>query len=143
MTDLLEELYMPIIEKETTLRVRTTEHHLSKISLINADDCLRIFDDYGHHDNDISLRVNRANISSDELVAAFLRGAFEGCGSVSDPMKSYHAEFCVPHKICRSICVKFFRKYPNVILRRKQLCATAVMLSILKAVSKFVICLHT
>lgn len=42
MTDLLEELYMPIIEKETTLRVRTTEHHLSKISLINADDCLRI-----------------------------------------------------------------------------------------------------
>lgn len=98
VTDLLEELYMPIIEKETTLRVRTTEHHLSKISLINADDCLRIFDDYGHHDNDISLRVNRANISSDELVAAFLRGAFEGCGSVSDPMKSYHAEFCVPHK---------------------------------------------
>lgn len=80
------------------MRVRTTEHHLSKISLINADDCLRIFDDYGHHDNDISLRVNRANISSDELVAAFLRGAFEGCGSVSDPMKSYHAEFCVPHK---------------------------------------------
>ena len=98
VTDLLEELYMPIIEKETTLRVRTTEHHLSKISLINADDCLRIFDDYGHHDNDISLRVNRANISCDELVAAFLRGAFEGCGSVSDPMKSYHAEFCVPHK---------------------------------------------
>ena len=33
VTDLLEELYMPIIEKETTLRVRTTEHHLSKISL--------------------------------------------------------------------------------------------------------------
>ena len=89
---------MPIIEKETALRVRTTEHHLSKISLINSDDCARIFDDYGHHDNDISLRVNRANISSDELVAAFLRGAFEGCGSVSDPMKSYHAEFCVPHK---------------------------------------------
>lgn len=97
-TALLEELYMPIIEKETALRVRTTEHHLSKISLINSDDCARIFDDYGHHDNDISLRVNRANISSDELAAAFLRGAFEGCGSVSDPMKSYHAEFCVPHK---------------------------------------------
>ena len=73
-TALLEELYMPIIEKETALRVRTTEHHLSKISLINSDDCARIFDDYGHHDNDISLRVNRANISSDELVAAFLRG---------------------------------------------------------------------
>ena len=98
VTDLLEELYMPIIEKETALRTRTAEHKLSRITLINSDDCERIFDDFGHYNNDVSLRVNRANIHTDELVSAFLRGAFIGCGSISDPMKSYHAEFCVPHK---------------------------------------------
>lgn len=110
---LLEELYVPIIEKETLLRVRTTEHYLSKISLINPDDCARIFDDYGHHSSDISLRVNRANISSDELSAAFLRGAFEVCGSVSDPMKSYHAEFCVPHKNLSTDLCKILSEIPE------------------------------
>lgn len=95
---LLENLYMPIIERETALRTRGDGHHLSKISLINSDDCKRIFDDFGHGSSQVSLRVNRANISTDELVSAFVRGVYLSCGSVSDPMKSYHAEFCVPHK---------------------------------------------
>lgn len=98
VSSLLEELYMPIIEKETALRPRNAEHKLSRITLINADDCQRIADDFGHIGEDITLRVNRANIHNDELVADFLRGAFIGCGSISDPMKSYHIEFCVPHK---------------------------------------------
>ena len=105
ITFLLQNLYMPIIEKQTALRTKSTDIHLYKIKVVDSDDCKRIFEDYGHSENQVTLRVNRANISNDEASAAFIRGVFLSCGSVSDPMKSYHAEFCVPYKnISTDLC---------------------------------------
>lgn len=98
ITFLLQNLYMPIIEKQTALRTKSTDSRLYKIKVIDSNDCKRIFEDYGHSKEQVTLRVNRANVYSDELSAAFLRGIFLSCGSVADPMKGYHAEFCVPHK---------------------------------------------
>lgn len=98
ITFLLENLYMPIIEKQNLLRTRGNENHLYKIIIVDSDDCRRIYEDFGHSSKQITLRVNRANVGSDEQSSAFLRGVFLSCGSVSDPQKSYHAEFCVPHK---------------------------------------------
>ena len=98
ITLLLENLYMPIIERQTDLRTRGTDKHLYKVIVVDSDECKKIFESFGHSRSQITLRVNRANLSSDELAAAFLRGVFLSCGSVSDPGRSYHAEFCVPHK---------------------------------------------
>ncbi len=98
LTLLLEELYMPIIERQNALRVRSGESRLYKIEVVDSEDCRRIYEDFGHSASQVTLRVNRANLSADELSAAFVRGVFLSCGSVSDPMKSYHAEFCVPYK---------------------------------------------
>ena len=95
---LLENLYMPIIEKQTALRTKATDSHLYKLKIVDSNDCKRIFEDFGHYKTQVTLRVNRANVSSEELSSAFVRGVFLSCGSVSDPMKSYHAEFCVPYK---------------------------------------------
>ena len=58
----------------------------------------RIFSDFGHSVSQVTLRVNRANVPGEEFSSAFVRGVFLSCGSVSDPMKSYHAEFCVSYK---------------------------------------------
>ena len=98
VTFLLENLYTPIIEKQAALRTRLGEGHLYKIIVADSGDCARIFRDFGHNGPQITLRVNRANLSADELPAAFVRGVFLSCGSVSDPAKSYHAEFCVPYR---------------------------------------------
>ena len=95
---LLENLYMPIIERQSALRVRTGESRLYRLSVVGEDDCKRIFEDFGHNGAQVTLRVNRANLSGEECAAAFVRGVYLSCGSVSDPMKSYHAEFCAPHK---------------------------------------------
>ena len=95
---LLQNLYMPIIEKQTALRTKSNDNHLYKVVVVDSDECKRIFEDFGHYPHQITLRVNRANVSSEELSSAFIRGVFLACGSVSDPMKGYHAEFCVPHK---------------------------------------------
>lgn len=98
VTMLLENLFMPIIEKQTALRAKSGEGRLYRISLIDSAECARVFSDFGHSRAEVSLRVNRANVFSEELSAAFVRGVFLSCGSVSDPMKSYHAEFSVPYK---------------------------------------------
>lgn len=98
ITFLLQNLYMPIIEKQTALRTKSNHSHLYKVIIVDSVECKKIFEDFGHSSNQISLRVNRANVCSEELSAAFLRGVFLSCGSVSDPMKGYHAEFCVPHR---------------------------------------------
>ena len=95
---LLENLYMPIIERQSALRARSGDSRLYKIIVMDSGDCRRIFEDFGHSGSQVTLRVNRANLPSDEVTAAFVRGVFLSCGSVSDPMKSYHAEFCVPYK---------------------------------------------
>lgn len=95
---LLENLYMPIIERQAALRVRGGENKLYKISVVDSGECGRIFRDFGHLSSQITLRVNRANLPGEEGAAAFVRGAFLSCGSVSDPMKGYHAEFCVPYR---------------------------------------------
>lgn len=95
---LLSNLYTAITEKQSALRVRSSECCLYKIRVVDENDCKRIYDDFGHNQAQITRRVNRANLSGDELTASFLRGVFLGCGSVSNPVKGYHAEFCVPYK---------------------------------------------
>ncbi len=97
-TTLLQNIYMPIIEKQNVLRTHSSNVHLYRLSVVGEDDCNRIYDDFGHTENQVTLRVNRANISGDEEIKSFVRGVFLSCGSVSAPEKSYHAEFCVPHK---------------------------------------------
>ena len=102
---LLQNLYMPIIEKQSALRTKSSDSRLYKIIVIDENDCKRIFEDFGHIYGQVTLRVNRANLSSEELTQSFLRGVFLSCGSISDPMKSYHLEFCVPHKnLSQDLC---------------------------------------
>ena len=52
---------------------------------------------FGHSPNELSLRINRANLSDDCCFGAFIRGAFFSCGTVTSPEKNYHLEFVVPH----------------------------------------------
>jgi len=47
---------------------------------------------------DFSLRINRANIEFEVCAAAFLRGAFLTCGSITSPESEYHLEFNAVHK---------------------------------------------
>lgn len=68
---LLQNLYMPIIEKQSALRTKSSDSHLYKIIVVDGNDCKRIFEDFGHTDGQITLRVNRANLSSEELSQSF------------------------------------------------------------------------
>lgn len=74
------------------------------VSIENRDDRLKILEHFGHSESDISLRINRANLSNDCCFAAFLRGVFLSCGTISSPEKNYHLEFSVSYKkLCNDL----------------------------------------
>lgn len=49
------------------------------------------------HEQDVTLRLNRANLDCDACTYAYLRGAFLACGTVTNPQVDYHLEFSVPY----------------------------------------------
>ena len=98
-------LFGAIVEKKSTLRATKEDINLHSIKVLIESDCKRIFNYFGHSSNTPTLRVNRANIEDEQCISAFLRGAFLSCGSVNDPQKNYHLEFCVPFKnLCNDLC---------------------------------------
>lgn len=77
----------------TTLRRHTT---LWQSSIDDPAVRTKVLDHFGHSDNEISLRLNRANLDCEACARAYLRGAFLVCGAVTDPESDYHLEFAVP-----------------------------------------------
>lgn len=57
---------------------------------------IRILQSFGHAPTDVGVRLNRANLECDQCPAAFIRGAFLSCGTVTNPESDYHLEFSVP-----------------------------------------------
>ncbi len=98
-----------IVEIRKSLSARKNENSLYKVEIPALDDRRKIMETFGHDSNQISLRINRANIEFDVCAASFLRGAFLTCGNITSPESEYHLEFNVPHKnlsedLCRIIC---------------------------------------
>ncbi len=81
----------------------------------------KVFDKFGHTFNETTLRINRANISEECCAAAFLRGVFLSCGTVTSPERGYHLEFVVPYKRLCSDLMKFMDELnlnPKYIVRK-------------------------
>lgn len=95
---LLSEFFNPIIEKKSDLSPKKSGSGLYKLSVPLPSDCKRIFEFFGHSQKDIKLRINRANLDSEDSYAPFLKGVFMSSGSVTDPEKGYHLEIMVRHK---------------------------------------------
>lgn len=103
---LSNKIFAPVVEKQSTLRASKEFINLHTISLILPDECRGVYTAFGHDDKDTNLRLNRGNIENDMCLASFLRGAFLSCGSVNDPLKNYHLEFCTAYKnLSNDLCL--------------------------------------
>lgn len=92
--------YSDIIYELFSFRPEITSAGSKKytVSLDDKDEIATVMELFGHSRNQILLRINRANISEECCFAAFLRGVFLACGTVTDPEKNYHLEFTTPGK---------------------------------------------
>ena len=66
------------------------------------------------HDAPVRRRVNFAVLQDECCFAAFIRGAFLACGTVTDPEKEYHLEFSVSSKGLRDDLIKIFDEFDPV-----------------------------
>jgi DNA-binding protein WhiA len=85
-----------IVEISTSLVRRKERKSAFTVTVSGEDQRNTVLSFFGHTGEEISLRINRANIENDCCACAFLRGVFLSCGSVTDPQKDYHLEFVVP-----------------------------------------------
>lgn len=59
---------------------------------------------FGHTGQELTTRLNRANLDCNQCAAAYIRGAFLACGAISDPEADYHLEMSLSlHKLSTDI----------------------------------------
>lgn len=68
----------------------------------------------GHSAGNPKRRLNFAVLQNECCFAAFVRGAFLSCGTVTDPEKEYHLEFSVPTKGLADDFMKLFDEFDPV-----------------------------
>ncbi|WP_283608721.1 DNA-binding protein WhiA [Faecalispora anaeroviscerum] len=83
-----------IVDVRTAVSYRRSSYVLTVQEESQRRQVLSVF---GHSGNEISLRVNLANLENECCKAAFLRGVFLSCGTVTDPNKDYHLELILPY----------------------------------------------
>lgn len=93
---LTAEIAGAIVDISTSVLRRKDRKSAFTVSVNGDDQKNAVLSCFGHTGNEISLRINRANIENDCCISGFLRGVFLSCGTVTDPQKDYHLEFVVP-----------------------------------------------
>ncbi len=89
---------MGVIVDITTSILRRREYkNAYTVSVKGSDEIKKVLSFFGHSQNEINLRINRANIENECCQSAFLRGVFLYCGTVTNPKKDYRIEFVVPY----------------------------------------------
>jgi len=87
------------VSAEITFTMSRRRKPAYRISLKEPYERERMLGAFGYTGREPSLRINYANFESDCCYAAFLRGVFLACGSMSDPDREYHLEFASQYKI--------------------------------------------
>ena len=75
-------------EMRAQLRRRNTGAYA--ITIPGEDARKQMVTSFGHTGQEVSLRIRTQNLPQDCCAAAFLRGVFLICGTVTDPQKEYH-----------------------------------------------------
>ncbi len=123
-SETVSSLTSTIVDTLCTFTRRRDEKDIYTLNIPDEGDCAKVFDYFGHTDNTPTLRINRANIDSEEYIPYFLRGVFLVCGNVTDPEKDYHMEFVVPHMnlandLSRIMSeIDIMKSEPNIVKRK-------------------------
>lgn len=77
-------------------------------------DCRRVLSALGYDGSERRTRLNYANLRDECCRAAFIRGVFLACGSVTAPEKEYHLEFSISSKNLAVDFMKLFDAYNDL-----------------------------
>lgn len=101
IADLYSDLIFESIPMESDVSI--TEHKKNNgtvvylVDVADYNDRIKILNYFGYSGNELNRRIKLEQIDNMQKASAFMSGAFLACGSISDPLKSYHVEFVVDH----------------------------------------------
>lgn len=92
-------LYADAVEKITgnAPLVKCSQSGKYSVSVSKKADRLKVLEHYGVSEKTVSVRINRSNLADECCYAAFLRGAFLACATMTQPQKSYQLDFLLPY----------------------------------------------
>lgn len=118
MTDhaVLAEAYAEALQQlgGGTVEPKRSEAGRYSVTLSDSKRCRRVLSTLGYDGSEYRIRLNFANIRDDCCRAAFIRGAFLACGSVTDPEREYHLELTVGSKSLATDFMKLFDEYNSI-----------------------------
>ena len=113
--------YAELLRAETGARAEISVSKAGKYTVsVNERDIETVLSCFSTSGNESFTRINRGNLLNEsdnesEVLnccnAAFFRGAFLSCGTVSDPNKGYHLEFVVPFRTLSLDLMKMLTEY--------------------------------
>lgn len=97
LAELVAQTTGSIVDIVSTLTRKGGRNNLFTITIPSDEDRYNILSQFGYSGNEVSLRINMANLEDEECTKAFLAGAFLSCGVLADPNSEYRMEFIVPY----------------------------------------------
>jgi len=107
----VKDLFVSNVKALYDVDIKVTENERTKSTLyvIEITDCTEMLADLGL--NYMAMHINYDLIKRDCCRRAFIRGAFLGSGSVTDPDKSYHLELSTRHLTLKEEFPKLLMKF--------------------------------
>ena len=87
LADLITEQTQAVVDISAKMTRRNGHPVTSTVTVPDEDQRLRILQYFGHTGNEVTLRINRDMIQWECCLAAFLRGVFLSCGTITNPEK--------------------------------------------------------
>lgn len=119
--EIVAQKYASLLESETGVTADISVSKAGKYTVsVKGRDIETVLSCFSTSGNESFSRINRGNLlnessSESEILnccnAAFFRGAFLSCGTVSDPNKGYHLEFVVPFRTLSLDLMKMLTEY--------------------------------
>lgn len=103
LTSVVKELY------DAQVEVVANERMLSTLFSIEISNCDDMFKDLGM--DGMAMHINHSLLTRDCCKRAYIRGAFLGGGSVTDPEKSYHFEISTRHLALKDEFLRLLMKF--------------------------------
>lgn len=95
--DLLAEQMQVVSQLSSKMTRRAGNPVASTVTVPYAQQREQLLTGFGYTGHEVSLRILPQLFHEPGCTAAFLRGAFLSCGTVTNPAKEYHLEFAVPY----------------------------------------------
>ena len=121
---------------EIATSIRRSQTKLYTVTIPGENQRQQMLAHFGHTGKETHVGINRANLENVCCMAAFLRGAFLTCGTVTDPSKEYHLEFTVPYRQLALQLITLLEEVEEIELHPALVCRKGIYVVYIKGSEK-------